>query len=126
MLIAFLFFHENICCGYSLEVPRRGTSNEYPQHMFSWRNKKSIMWIPPLICSYAAIFQQMPDQPSQLCSLIRAFTGHLKQSCKLEYYCSDIGEYCQEVGYERVQACQCPLKSKHEAIFTNISAITLF
>ena len=27
-------FHENICCGYSLEVPCKGTSNEYPQHMF--------------------------------------------------------------------------------------------
>ena len=31
----------NICCGYSLEVPHRGTSNEYPQHMFSSRNKKN-------------------------------------------------------------------------------------
>ena len=30
------------CCGYSLEVPQWGTSNEYPQHMFSWRNKKKI------------------------------------------------------------------------------------
>ena len=37
---------------YSLEAPRRGTSNEYPQHMFSWINKKNIMWIPSLICSY--------------------------------------------------------------------------
>ena len=27
---------------YSLEAPRRGASNEYPQHMFSWRNKKNI------------------------------------------------------------------------------------
>ena len=41
---------------YSLEVPRRGTSNEYPQHMFSSRNKKNIMWIPPLICSYVLCF----------------------------------------------------------------------
>ena len=23
-----------MCCGYSLEVPRQGASNEYPQHMF--------------------------------------------------------------------------------------------
>ena len=38
----FLFFLENICCGYSLEVPRWRTSNEYPQHMFSSRNKKNI------------------------------------------------------------------------------------
>ena len=36
----FLFLHENICCGYSLEVPQWGTSNEYPQHMFLWPNKK--------------------------------------------------------------------------------------
>ena len=27
---------------YSLEVPHRGTSNEYPQHTFSSRNKKNI------------------------------------------------------------------------------------
>ena len=37
---------------YSLEAPCRGASNEYPQHMFSWRNKKNIIWISPLICSY--------------------------------------------------------------------------
>ena len=53
MLISFLFLSENICCGYSLEAPRWGASNEYPQHMFLSRNKENIMWIPPLICSYA-------------------------------------------------------------------------
>ena len=37
---------------YSLEAPRRGASNEYPQHMFLLSNKKNIMWIPPFICSY--------------------------------------------------------------------------
>ena len=35
----FLFLHENICCGYSLEASRRGTTYEYPQHMFLSRNK---------------------------------------------------------------------------------------
>ena len=29
---------ENIDCGYSLEPPRRGGSNEYPQSMFLSRN----------------------------------------------------------------------------------------
>ena len=38
----FLFLHENICCRYSLEAPRRGASNEFPQHMFSLRSKKDI------------------------------------------------------------------------------------
>ena len=52
MLIYFLFLNKNKCCGYSLEAPRRGASNEYPQYMYLSRNKKNIMWIPPLICSY--------------------------------------------------------------------------
>ena len=33
---------ENICCGYSLETPRGGASNEHPQHMLLLRNKKNI------------------------------------------------------------------------------------
>ena len=30
---------QDIDCGYSLEPPRRGGSNEYPQSMFSSKNK---------------------------------------------------------------------------------------
>ena len=30
----FLFLHENICYGYSLEASLRGASNEYPKHKF--------------------------------------------------------------------------------------------
>ena len=37
-----LFLHKNICCGYSLEVPQRGTSNEYLQHIFVEEIKKNI------------------------------------------------------------------------------------
>ena len=32
--IIFLISAQNIGCGYSLEPPRRGGSNEYPQSMF--------------------------------------------------------------------------------------------
>ena len=32
---------QNIDCGYSLEPPRRGGSNQYPQSMFFWQNKKN-------------------------------------------------------------------------------------
>ena len=32
---------QNIDCGYLLEPPRRGGSNEYPQSMFLSRNKKN-------------------------------------------------------------------------------------
>ena len=35
---------ENIDCGYSLELPQRGSSNEYPQSMFLSRNKKKILY----------------------------------------------------------------------------------
>ena len=33
------------CCGYSLEAPCQGTSNEYLQNMFSWRNKKKKQYV---------------------------------------------------------------------------------
>ena len=32
--VFFLFLLKNIDCGYSLEPPHRGGSNEYPQSMF--------------------------------------------------------------------------------------------
>ena len=38
----FLIFAQNINCWYSLEPPRRGSSNEYPQSMFWSKNKKNI------------------------------------------------------------------------------------
>ena len=39
-IISFLFLHENICCGYSLEAPRQGTSNEYHNICFHGEIKK--------------------------------------------------------------------------------------
>ena len=35
---------QNIDCGYSLEPPRRGGSNEYPHSMFLSRNKKNNVY----------------------------------------------------------------------------------
>ena len=35
---------QNIDCGYSLEPPCRGGSNEYPQSMFLSRNKKNNVY----------------------------------------------------------------------------------
>ena len=29
-----LLIHKNLCCGCSLELPRRGDSNEHPHHWF--------------------------------------------------------------------------------------------
>ena len=35
---------QNIDCGYSLEPPQRGGSNEYPQSVFLNRNKKNNVY----------------------------------------------------------------------------------
>ena len=36
---------QNIDCGYSLELPCQGSSNEYPQSMFLSRNKKNNAYL---------------------------------------------------------------------------------
>ena len=38
----FNIFAQNIDCGYTLEPPRRGGSNEYPQSMFRSKNKNKL------------------------------------------------------------------------------------
>ena len=40
----FIFLLKNIDCGYSLEPPRWGGSNKYPQSMFLSRNKKNNVY----------------------------------------------------------------------------------
>ena len=45
--IIFLISAQNIDCGYSLEPPRRGGSNEYPQSMFwaeTWKISEFFIW----------------------------------------------------------------------------------
>ena len=44
------------CCGYSLEVPHWGTSNEYSQHTFSLWHKKLFTWYPLLSRPVFAFF----------------------------------------------------------------------
>ena len=62
---AFFFQRKNILisnlslkiyCGYSLEVPQFGTSNEYAQYIFSWRNKKNYLSDYALIQRYIFTF----------------------------------------------------------------------
>ena len=40
----FLIFTQNIDCGYTLEPPQRGGSNEYPQSTFWSKNKKKYVY----------------------------------------------------------------------------------
>ena len=44
ILIFFQISAQNIDCGYSLEPPRRGGSNEYPQSMFFEQKWKQIVY----------------------------------------------------------------------------------
>ena len=46
----FLIFAQNIDCGYTLESPRRGDSNEYPQSMLWSKNKKNTPAYTSLVC----------------------------------------------------------------------------
>ena len=43
-LIIFHISAHNIDCGYSLELPRRGSPSKYPQYMFLNRNKKNNVY----------------------------------------------------------------------------------
>ena len=66
--IVFLFLNENICCGCSLEAPRRGPS-EYPQHKFSSRNMKNIDTF---------LLKKVPYQ--ELCTVCLTFLVNLYES----------------------------------------------
>ena len=51
----FLISPQKHMLWYSLEVPQRGTSNAYPQPMFSWRNYKKLLCGHPFyleLCVY--------------------------------------------------------------------------
>ena len=97
MLISFLFLNKNICCGYLLEAPHRGASNEYPQHMFSSRNKKNIMWIPPLIYSYQVqcitnelISLDHTRHFAPLDPMISAYPLNMIPSARLSYHSNNV------------------------------------
>ena len=50
ILDIFLIFAQNIDCGYTLEPPRRGGSNEYPQSMFWIRLHTPVLLYITLTC----------------------------------------------------------------------------
>ena len=52
---------------YSLEVPHRGASNEYPQHMFSLRNKKDISIFRMKNASYLLLCYTQRQSTHQCC-----------------------------------------------------------
>ena len=77
--------HKNIiCCGYSLETPcifcgpRRGDSNENPQHVFLWRNKQNYPLIIPKYPPYLFHSKKFMDIPNRkgFCQILQIQTGY--------------------------------------------------
>ena len=66
----FLSIAQNIDCGYILEPPRRGGSNEYPQSMFLSKNKKiGIPLHTPVLLYNSVVYiigTCFPDNPVRL------------------------------------------------------------
>ena len=48
--------YKNICCGFSIEEPQQGASEEDPQDMLLWRNKKNY---PRIIAKYSSLRSPM-------------------------------------------------------------------
>ena len=70
------FLLKNIDCGYSLEPPRRGGSNEYPQSVF-WAEIETDYYMSP-------ISEKVPlghVRTTKIRSLIRAFTANRIIGC---------------------------------------------
>ena len=82
-----IFFHisaQNIDCGYSLEPPRRGDSNEYPQSMF-WAeiSKISIPLQTPVLLYKSGVYggQNYIGMFSWCKAALPAGTKHIAYGC---------------------------------------------
>ena len=68
---SFLISLQKHMLWYSLEAPRRGASNEYPQHMFSWRNKDISIFSDEK--SALSVAMSLKYSVSLLCLLIHVY-----------------------------------------------------
>ena len=76
---------------YSLEVPRWGASNEYPQHMFLWLNKKNITSfrqkkVPYLELKLFPIAIATKDQASSLNIIKHKTWGKIHTLREIEFF----------------------------------------
>ena len=84
----YIIFHisaQNKDCGYSLEPPRRGGSNEYPQSSFEQKYEKyqsflsenfQVLEVKFSIYLNRRVYVMDSAQPAHFPSLIRIFTRH--------------------------------------------------
>ena len=61
--ISYSWQHNFYVVGYSLEVPQRGTSNEYPQHIFCGEIRK-------IFCGYPLLSWAMSNEPVQMGKMV--------------------------------------------------------
>ena len=79
-----IIFHisaQNIDCGYPLEPPRRGGSNEYPQSMFLSRHKKILEFLSEM---FYILLVNFPVYLNRLVFVMyRLFYERLYKFCRL-------------------------------------------
>ena len=69
-----------MCFGCSKEASHRGSSFEYPHHMFWMRNKENsfpigtLIWRPVCVC--VCVSSEGPGETKHMLKLIRAFDAH--------------------------------------------------
>ena len=71
---------QNVCCGYSLELPPWGNSNEYPQHVFSCWNKDLFI----LFLVEKGVLSLVPGAAAEVGMCITDFTHMLARSPVIE------------------------------------------
>ena len=75
---SFLIFAQNIDCGYTLEPPRRGGSNEYPQSVFWIKIRKIGLPLHTSVLLYKVEFMGYSLHRMS----VRLFQGNILQSCQ--------------------------------------------
>ena len=67
MILVLIFLLRNIDCGYMLEPPRRGGSNEYPQSMFRSKIRKIIIPMQtPVLLYKSGVLCYVPGGPQTI------------------------------------------------------------
>ena len=58
--------HQNVSCGYSVELPHWGNSNEYPQDMFWCKNNETMKSYPKKNTKTILLSRAMINYPAKV------------------------------------------------------------
>ena len=105
----FLIYAQNIDCGYTLEPPRRGGSNKYPQSMFWSKNKKN-RYTPayPSLVGFKGVFIARTSFPEHTSHFSKIFfvTGTTIVSRKLVIHVINIMEKFDKCKNLKAMCCR--------------------